>query len=67
MPATGGCRLPTRHGERVDAWRAHTVRELRRAKVDLMDVPVPRVRHKDAVSRPILEFFRMREQRGAKR
>jgi hypothetical protein len=32
-----------------------------------MDVRVPRVPDKDAVARPILEFFRMRELRGAKR
>ena len=52
---------------RVTAARAETERALRRAGVDLMDVPVPRILDKDAVARPILEFFRMREERGAKR
>lgn len=41
--------------------------QLRRAQVDRMDVAVPRERDPDAIARPILRFFRMREQRGAKR
>ncbi len=53
--------------ERVERWRRRTEAELSRARVDRMDVPVPRVREKDAVARPILEFFRMRELRGATR
>jgi uncharacterized protein (DUF58 family) len=53
--------------ERVAAWRRASAEALRRAGVDCMDVPVPRVRGKDAVARPILAFFRMRELRGAKR
>jgi hypothetical protein len=32
-----------------------------------MDVPVPRTQDRDAVARPIMKFFRMRELRGAKR
>lgn len=40
---------------------------LRQAHVDLMDVPVPQEPDKNAVARPILEFFRMREERGARR
>jgi len=32
-----------------------------------MDVPVPHLPGKDLVARPILRFFRMREERGAKR
>jgi uncharacterized protein (DUF58 family) len=55
------------YAERVAAWRARTQDELCRAKVDLMDVPVPRAAERDAVARPILDFFRMRERRGAKR
>ena len=51
----------------VAAWRLKTERAIRRAGVDLMDVPVPRVARKDAVTGPILRFFRMRQQRGAKR
>jgi len=53
--------------QRVAEARLETERTLRRAGVDLMDVLVPRVPDKDAVARPILEFFRMREERGAKR
>lgn len=55
------------YASRVAAWRARTEADLRRAEVDLMDVPVPRVPDKNAVARPILQFFRMREQRGMKR
>jgi uncharacterized protein (DUF58 family) len=55
------------YAERVAAWRAHVARSLRRARVDLMDVPVPRVRRADDVVQPILRFFRMRELRGRKR
>ncbi|UCE87750.1 MAG: DUF58 domain-containing protein, partial [Deltaproteobacteria bacterium] len=40
---------------------------LRRAQVDRMDVPIGRERDMDAIARPILKFFRMRELRGAKR
>lgn len=52
---------------RVEAWRTRFETDLRRARVDLMDVPVPRIRDRDAVARPILRFFQMREKRGAKR
>ena len=52
---------------RVRAWRDRTEAGLRRAQVDLLDVPVPRAPGKDLVAGPILRFFRMRELRGAKR
>ena len=55
------------YADKVASARRETERALRRAGVDLMDVPVPREPDKDAVARPILEFFRMREERGAKR
>jgi len=55
------------YAERVAAWRARTEEDLRRANVDRMDVPLPRTYDRDAVARPILGFFRMRELRGAKR
>ena len=60
-------RVRAEYAERVAGWRARTRDDLRSAKVDLMDVPLPRVYDKDAVARPILNFFRMRELRGAKR
>ncbi len=52
---------------RVEAWRADTDRSLRRARVDVMDVRVPTKVEANGVAEPILAFFRMREQRGAKR
>jgi uncharacterized protein (DUF58 family) len=52
---------------RVLAWRLRTEQALGRAKVDWMDVPVPREPGKDLVAGPILRFFRMRELRGTKR
>ena len=55
------------YNERVEAWKQSTAESLKRAGVDLMDVPVPRTHDRDAVARPILEFFRMRQARGAKR
>jgi len=55
------------YAERVEAWRSRTEERLRRAGVDLMDVPITRNHDKDMVARPILRFFRMRELRGAKR
>jgi len=60
-------RVRAAYVERVAAWRSRTEDGLRRARVDLMDVDVPRGRDIDAVARPIVRFFRMREQRGAKR
>ena len=51
------------YAEGVADWHEQTAAALRRAKVDLMEVPVPRERDKDAVARPILAFFRMRERR----
>jgi uncharacterized protein (DUF58 family) len=51
---------------RVAAHRDAIEDELRRARVDLLEMPIPRTAVRDAVSKPILTFFRMREQRGAK-
>lgn len=53
--------------ERVARWRARTEADLRRCGVDRMDVPVPRTPDRNAVARPLHEFFRMRELRGARR
>lgn len=55
------------YAERVALWRANTVRTLRKSRVDLMDVHVPREPRRAAVARPILRFFRERALRGAKR
>jgi uncharacterized protein (DUF58 family) len=55
------------YAAKVVAWQTQTALHLRRAKVDLMDVPVPLTPDPNAIARPILKFFRMRELRGAKR
>jgi len=47
--------------------RAAADAELRRADVDVIDVPIPRAPTRDAIAGPLLRFFRMREMRGAKR
>ena len=53
--------------EEVRAWRTRTEEVLKRAGVDLMDVPLPPLPDARAVADPILRFFRMRELRGCKR
>ena len=63
----GSRRVRAAFGTHVGAWHAQTADALRRAGVDLMDVPLPRTRDPYAVSRPIVRFFRMRELRGRKR
>ncbi|MHC4548758.1 MAG: DUF58 domain-containing protein [Planctomycetota bacterium] len=60
-------RVRAAYAARVATRRTQTEDELRRAKVDLMDVPISRERDLDMVVRPILKFFRMRELRGTKR
>jgi len=60
-------RVRKAYAARVAAWRARTGEDLRRANVDLLDVPISRAYDKDMVARPIVRFFRMRELRGAKR
>lgn len=57
----------SRYRERLERFRKQTETDLARAGVDLMEVPVPRQRDPDAAVRPILQFFRMREMRGARR
>ena len=63
----GSPRVRAAYAERIAAWRQKTEDDLRRAKVDLMDVPILRDLDKDMIVRPILKFFRMRELRGMKR
>lgn len=52
---------------RTAAWRAHGDQVLRRARVDRIDVEVPRDRARDVVTGPLLGFFRLRELRGGRR
>ncbi|MCA9319742.1 MAG: DUF58 domain-containing protein [Planctomycetes bacterium] len=74
-PETGAARLvdwrhaPSRAAyiERVAAWRSGAEAAMRRAGVDRIDIEVPRTADYDAIARPLLGFFRMRELRGAKR
>ena len=51
----------------IETWREEAEEGFRRAHVDWMDFPIPRVPGRDCVARPLLEFFRMRELRGARR
>ena len=51
---------------RMQRWQDHVAYQLAAAKVDCMDVRVPRERDPDAVAQPIHRFFRMREQRGGR-
>ena len=60
-------RVRAAYAARMQAHSTRTEADLRRAKVDLMDVPVSRERDKEMIAHPILRFFRMRERRGAKR
>lgn len=63
----GNAAVRAAHAERLKKARDEVDAALVGARVDRMEVPVPRERVKDAVARPILEFFRMRELRGEKR
>ena len=60
-------RVREAYAARIAAQRTRTEEDLRRARVDLMDVPITRAHDTDMIARPILKFFRMRELRGAKR
>lgn len=60
-------RVRARWSERIAAWRRRTEEELARARVDRLDVRIDRAPDRDSIVRPILDFFRMRELRGAKR
>jgi len=62
----GSPRVRAAYESRVTAWRQRTEDELRRAGVDLMDVPITREQDNDMIARPILKFFSMRAARGAK-
>lgn len=55
------------HARRRDERRAANDAVWNRAGVDRIEVPVPRVRHRNDVAGPILSFFHMRQARGAKR
>lgn len=53
--------------ERCSRWRAEGDAAFGRARVDCIDIEVPRVPDVAAIARPILRFFRRRELREAKR
>lgn len=48
---------------RAAAWRERSGRDVLRAGADLVDIPVPRTRERDAVSGPLRRYFRARERR----
>lgn len=54
------------YAAQVAAWDARTSAALRRADVDCLDVRIPRTPAYEAIARPILDFFRMREVRSAR-
>jgi uncharacterized protein (DUF58 family) len=60
-------RVRRAYSDGVSRARERSAEALLRAKVDVMDVPIPLERDADAIARPILAFFRMRECRGEKR
>jgi hypothetical protein len=64
---SGDARARAAFASQVARSQARVEAALRRAGADRMDVVVPRVPGRDSVVRPILEFFRMRELKGAKR
>jgi len=47
-------------------WKAESDEAFARARVDVIDVPIPRDDER-SVEKPLLDFFRMRARRGAKR
>ncbi|MBK8100371.1 MAG: DUF58 domain-containing protein [Planctomycetes bacterium] len=55
------------YAARIAAWRDWIDGLLRRARVDVMDVPVPRVPDDNAIAGPILRLFAARQRRGARR
>ena len=60
-------RVREAYAMRATAHRIRTADDLKRAGVDRVDVPIGRHHDMDTVARPLMEFFRMRELRGAKR
>lgn len=50
----------------VHAWRRRGDECFAKARIDVMDVDVPREADLEALAQPILRFFRMRAARGAK-
>jgi len=63
----GSPRVRAAYAARVAAWRAGLDATFARARVDVLDMPIPRAPGKNLVAGPILAFFRMRETRGLKR
>ena len=55
------------YAARREAWHARTAVALRDAQVDLLDFVLPDGPRRDAVSGPLMRYFRMRELRGRKR
>ena len=63
----GSRRVRAAYAARVASWRAGLDATFARARVDVLDMPVPRAPGKNLVAGPILSFFHMREMRGMKR
>lgn len=52
---------------RVADWRRETEELFERARVDLVEIDLPEEPGRDTITRPVLSFFRMREERGGRR
>lgn len=60
-------RVRDAYTRQVRAWREGHDRAFARAGVDVVDVDVPRAPSARPWAQPLVDFFRMRERRGAKR
>ncbi len=58
-------RVRAAYAARVAAWRGRIATTLGRARVDLLDLPIPAAPRADALSTPLQAFFRRREARRA--
>jgi uncharacterized protein (DUF58 family) len=63
----GDRRFREAYAARVDAHLRASAEAIRRARAEIVDVPVGRALVRDAVVRPLLRYFRMRELRSEKR
>ncbi|MEQ1634447.1 MAG: DUF58 domain-containing protein [Planctomycetota bacterium] len=63
----GSRRVRHEYAARTAAWRERLDTLLRRSRIDVMDVPVPRTPDDDAIAGPILRFFGAQQRRGRKR
>lgn len=63
----GSAAWRSRYARHVAEWSSGVEQELRRARVDRVDVRVPAERDPRALAEPLAAFFRLRERRSARR